>query len=826
MHEVFLEQDFIVISKESKESDRAILNQHSRKLFVDEKNNDLLTLSEEEIASFMETNEGKNSNFGLDDRSIFKVRVVEKEGKGKKIESSLRLMHKAIAVLNESGLRREGSEGGADGNGGYVLNDSLSISVESDLFGKKKKMHDSGDIIKGGKNFAKELRLRSMKSANYSSKVSLASTKSEKAKTETGKLQTYFSKLFDEVGEREIISGSGMGSMDSVDSDFTMGYASPAKYKNIHRTPLPSLQPSKFKLAADKKKEEEAGYDVEEVEPEMEEGGQKYNPLVPIYDDGFVLGELNDDEALLQDSVTMPLFNKFLEVDLEIKHTMEKAYQRSQSDSPQSLPATTTTTEGAIVYVENIARSPTQIDTKNKYIYSNDDKNTGWDSISDAEKSRFDIKQEDVWVDTLTNEDKRIDGHLTFTENQERKKGINALMANIKRDLAKHRAAKALKEMTEDNKQGNENNDGSLKARARVTQAIFQKKQASLKISNSKNAMKELVRSWRRKKRRERAIAAKKKQMAAMIDEEEVSQEEKNSSSELELPVEKAQKKRVPKSPTPTPLQHLKRSVAQEPEAVATPLYDTIECKVIGIEGCTVRLLPSMTSKPLFILKKGTRLKITKRSNRVSNRVFVTFDMKVQGAHTYSKKEPPQKISSDEEDDDDDDDNDNDNDNDNDLDDSSTSNAAAAKPSEPVDFTRCVTIKVGGWVSIESKEDKTKILNVTSRDLDNAKVEPFDENDGEESDKGVRLVVVGEVGCQLRCTPELRSDEITILPKGTEVIVMNPDTGYKSYDNKRVHVKTIVKGEREINKKQARVVMGWATLAGPGGYPVLNFLLD
>ena len=209
-----------MISKESRESDKTVLRQQSKKLFMDEEKRNMLHFSDIQLERLRENSENMVLNAGVDDRSVFKIRVVDSNSIGNNIDTSEQLMQKANIKLNESLKRREGNNEKFK----YLIQDSLSVSIDSGTIDSSVEQHDDGDFIKGGELFAKEIRLRSMKAANYSSSVSLASTKSAIAKNGQGKLHSYFSELFDKVGEKEIIVGSGMGSVGSDYSDFTKGY--------------------------------------------------------------------------------------------------------------------------------------------------------------------------------------------------------------------------------------------------------------------------------------------------------------------------------------------------------------------------------------------------------------------------------------------------------------------------------------------------------------------------------------------------------------------------------------------------------------------------
>ena len=282
------------------------------------------------------------------------------------------------------------------------------------------------------------------------------------------------------------------------------------------------------------------------------------------------------------------------------------------------------------MHVDNIANSPTNIPNSNAV----------WDSLTPKEKALFKIKPELTWFDDLGKQDSLISGHITFEENQERKKGLNSLMANVQRDLEVHRKKQNVANAASGIQEALLTKQMSAKSRAggRATNVLFKEKHEDMKIAISKKAMKELVRQWRQVRRRERAFGMPNKREVKKVEEvvvvEEEVEDEVGETVDEEVVVETK-----PETITPPPIQETQHS--------------NLDCTVVGVNGCTVRLLPSMTSKPIFLLNKGTKLTVTKRSATDPNRVFIEHDMKVQGGHTYVKKEPVEE-EEDEEDEEDD----------------------------------------------------------------------------------------------------------------------------------------------------------------------------
>ena len=407
LHDVFIEQDFFVLSKSSKDGDRshlAILRQQSKPAEGEGDPDLALTpLADDNDAHF-------------DVRSVFKVRLQDADmSAGTKLNLSEAVMQRARNGLTKSFKQRQG------------------VSTNP---------NPNSTRIQGGENFAMDLRLRSMNAENNAGRLSLGSTRSAVAKSSPGGLHKYFGDLYDEVGEREIIVGSGMGQLES--SGFGGGYSgSPVKIRNVKSMELPSLRPSEFKLAKDMRRKKEEGGAELEAEPSLD-SNSSVDLFKSIFDEGFVLGEPDEGEELLMESITQPVFSKLLEVDRQVREQMEYEAYRLKSSSPTAPMSPTNIiatmqTEGTIDHV-NMAVSPTNINhTIDHHATSLQEHEVGVFNVA--------VKPNSTWRTDLKSQDKNVGGHINFENDQERKKGVALLMTNIKNDLATHTAAKMMEKI-------------------------------------------------------------------------------------------------------------------------------------------------------------------------------------------------------------------------------------------------------------------------------------------------------------------------------------------------------------------------------------------
>jgi len=363
-----------------------------------------------------------------------------------------------------------------------------------------------------------------------------------------------------------------------------------------------------------------------------------------------------------------------------------------------------------------------------------------------------------------------------------------------------------------------EANDGVMKANTkqnrshRVTNHLFQKKQVDHKLAKNRNLLKELVRGWRRKKRWARQKEERKKVMEKERGEEEEVEEEEDGEEEVEV-VEEEERKRAEKAEGEVQNEKKKAQVRKlgKVEEQNCVVFDELEATVIGCEGATLRLLPSMTSKPLYLLRPGTKLKISKKCKK-SNRVFCEVQMKVQGKGSYVEVIDRIKADSDDEDEDEDED----------------EGRAPIARALPIDFESCSKILIGGWASIKSKMVGMKDLGATERELatKNLFLDDLSRHWDKENEKDiVRAFVISEIGCQLRETPMPDSDRICVLEPGSQVLILNPDAGFKTTSGK-VLVKFVglgnVTDEKVVMQKIKKSVVGWASLTSVGGYPIIS----